>query len=82
MEKIKFNGQDKQQFSDFGYCNADIEQIEDLRYTVTDYSKNISFDEACNLLGRKYVLSAIGRAAFHWSGNINRTKWSVKSSLF
>lgn len=82
MEKIKFTEQDRQRFSDLGYCNSDIEQIKSLRYTVTDYSKSISFNEACNLLGRKYVLSAIGRAAFHWSGNINGTEWSVRSNLF
>lgn len=81
MKKIKFTEQDKQWFSDLGYCNSDIEQIERLRYTVTNYTKNIPFDEACNLLGRKYILGAIGRAAFHSSGNINGTEWSVKSNL-
>ena len=81
MKKIKFKESDKKLFKDFGYDGEDIKQIEHLRYSVTNYTEYISFEKACEILGRKYVLGAIGRAAFHSSGNINGTEWSVRSNL-
>jgi hypothetical protein len=87
MEKIKFTKDDKQYLLDRGFPVKDIKQIERLKYRITNDKQDISFDEACALLGRKQVLAAIGRAAFHSSGSIGDanaylTGWSVISNLF
>ena len=82
MKRITFTKEDRQYFSDSGYSDDDIKQIVRLRYRVTTYSNDMPFEKACETFGRKYILGAIGRAAFHSSGNINGTEWNVESNLF
>jgi hypothetical protein len=86
MKRIKFNKQDKQQFRDWDYSEADIEQIVKLRYRFHNYSgREVSYEEAVNRFSKYSVLGAISRAAFHGTGSISvdtvSEAWGVQSNL-
>lgn len=74
---MKLTKEDKNLLSGWGYPEDDFEQIERaLAKTKTTYElfndennedKEISREEAIEILGRETYLSGIGRSAFHWS---------------
>ena len=85
---IRLTQEEKDIIIGFGYADEDIKQIEramqksktqyrliPLKTNSNESPKNISKEEAVNILGKRDYLSGIARSAFHWTAHReNQTK--------
>lgn len=66
---MKLTKKDKKMLLSLGCAERDLGQIDEaMRKTTYEYhNRQITWEEAINLLGRKSYLAGISRSAFHWT---------------